>query len=350
MLTTAVNVSSGIGGNYSFKNTAAQVAYLNQANRWNWGILGGQLPYLTGGIRSGIAEINGEPAFIEETIVFRQTDRSAAGLVAYPFSRAQRVEFQGGVSQISFDEVIRTQAVSLITGNLLIDETNEQSIADTLNLATSSAALVFDTSVFGAASPVQGQRYRLEVAPTFGGVNFTSVLADYRRYFMPFQFYTLAGRVMHYGRYGSDSADERLYPLYVGYPNLVRGYDVGSLDARDCVATATSNCELYDRLQGSRVAVANLEFRFPLLRPFGVSQGMYGPLPIEVGVFADAGFAWTADDEPTFLGGERKGVSSVGVTFRANFFGFLIGQFDFARPLQRPERGWVFQFHLAPGF
>ena len=61
--------------------------------------------------------------------------------------------------------------------------------------------------MFGATSPVGGQRYRLEVAPTFGGLRYASVLADYRRYFMPAPFYTLAARVLHYGRYGSGGED-----------------------------------------------------------------------------------------------------------------------------------------------
>jgi hypothetical protein len=33
-----------------------------------------------------------------------------------------------------------------------------------------------------------------------------------------------------------------------------------------------------------------------------------------------------------------------------NFFGFAVGEFDVARPFQRPSGGWVFQFNLSPGF
>jgi hypothetical protein len=43
-------------------------------------------------------------------------------------------------------------------------------------------------------------------------------------------------------------------------------------------------------------------------------------------------------------------VSSTGVTLRANLFGFAVGQFDFAHPMQRPGKGWVFEFSLTPGF
>ncbi len=111
-LATTVQLST-IGGNYSFKNTAAQVAYMNKTNRWNWGLVGGQVPYLSGGVRARTGFIDGIPSYIEETILFRQTDRSAAGVVAYPFNRAQRLEFQGGVSQISFDQIIQIEAYDL---------------------------------------------------------------------------------------------------------------------------------------------------------------------------------------------------------------------------------------------
>src|SRR5207249_8321451 len=106
-LVTAVQFNSTIGGNYSFKNTAAQAVYLNQAHRWNWGLVGGQVPYLTGGIAEDVGTINGEPSLIDQTIVFRQTERSGGAIVSYPFNRAQRVEFQGGATQITFDQVIR---------------------------------------------------------------------------------------------------------------------------------------------------------------------------------------------------------------------------------------------------
>jgi outer membrane protein assembly factor BamA len=163
-------------------------------------------------------------------------------------------------------------------------------------------------------------------------------------------FYTIAGRIMHYGRYGSGGDDPRLFPLFVGYPELVRGYDAGSFDVTDCRPNATSACPIFDRMVGSRILVGNLELRFPLLRPFGASQRMYGPVPVEVALFADGGVAWNRGEKPSFLGGSREGVGSAGITFRVNLLGFAVGQFDFARPFQRPGRGWVFQFNLSPGF
>ena len=209
---------------------------------------------------------------------------------------------------------------------------------------------MFDTSVFGATSPVQGQRYRFEVSPTLGTLTFTGLLADYRRYFMPAPFYTIAVRAMHYGRYGRDAQDPRIFPLDVGYPWLVRGYDVGSIDSDECVATPTSSCELLDRTTGSRMFVGNVELRFPLLRPFGADRSVYGPIPMEVALFADGGTAWSEGQQPAILGGSRDGIASAGVGLRVNFFGFLVGEFDFSRAFQRPTRGWVFGFNLMPGW
>jgi hypothetical protein len=174
-----------VTNSFSARDTSAQVAYLNQAHRWNWGLVGGQIPYLTGGFRSGSGTVQGQPAVIDQTIIVRQTERSVSGIAACPFNRAHRLEFQGGVSQIAFDQTVETTAFSLITGRPLIDSKETTPIAETLSLGTTSAALVYDSSTFGATSPVQGQRYRLQVSPSVGSIDFTSVLADYRRYFMP---------------------------------------------------------------------------------------------------------------------------------------------------------------------
>jgi hypothetical protein len=351
LLTTAVQINSGLGGSTSFKDIGAQVAYLNLSRRWNWGVIGGQIPYLSSGFRSNVGRLaNGDLVRSDELLVFRQTERNVSGVLSYPLDRARRVEFQAGASNISFDQIITTTTFSLITGAVYQDSTETIPLAETLNLGTGSAAYVFDTSVFGATSPVQGQRYRFEASPTYGSINFTGLLADYRRYFMPAPFYTLAVRAMHFGRYGSGAQDTRISPLYIGYPWLVRGYDAGTIDSDECRVTATGNCELIEQLLGSRMLVANVELRFPLLRPFGVSGNMYGPLPVEVALFADAGTAWNQGEKPSVFGGSHGGVSSAGVALRVNLLGFAVGEFDFARAFDRPGRGWTFGFNLMPGW
>jgi outer membrane protein assembly factor BamA len=351
-LVTAVQLNSGIGNNFSPKDTAAEAAYVDQSHRWQWGIIGGQVPYLSGGISStvGSAPQTG-PVQVDQFIIDRQTEQSASLMAAYPLDRARRVEFQAGATRVSFDRRTETTVSSLITGNVLSDDvSNTETLAPALNLANTSAAFVYDTSAFGATSPISGQRYRLEASPTFGALTFTNVLVDYRRYLMPAPFYTIAARVVHDGRYGSGGEDQRLFPMYIGYPALVRGYDINTFGPSDCVPSVVSQCPAFDRLLGSRMLVGNLEFRFPLLRPFGATSRMYGPIPIEVALFADGGVAWNRGQKPALFGGSREGVSSAGLALRANLFGYAVGQLDFARPFQRSGSGWVVQFNLSPGF
>jgi hypothetical protein len=85
---------------------------------------------------------------------------------------------------------------------------------------------------------------------------------------------------------------------------------------------------------------------------FGLFRGRmdYGPVPVDVFAFADSGIAWTAIESPSFSGGTRKPVTSVGGGLRMNLFGFAVGELAIARPLQRPQRGWMFVFSLRQGF
>jgi Tol biopolymer transport system component len=352
-LVSAFQINSSFSRSFSdiFSDSGAVVAFQNMKHRWNWGAVAEQMPYLTGGFQQVSGEfVDGRPAYVQQTVLYRQTNRSVAGVTAYPLNRAQRVEFSAGFTNLTFSQRVETYAVDATTGQVLIDDRTDQPYGESINMGEASAALVYDTSVFGATSPIAGQRYRLQVTPTAGSIRYTDALIDYRRYVNPAQLYTIAGRLLHYGRYGRDSEDPRLIPLFLGYPNMVRGYDVNSFSAEECGITTTGACPVFDRLLGSRLLVGNLEFRFPLLRPFGLRERVYGPVPVEVAFFGDAGVAWTRDEKPTFAGGTRDFVSSAGVALRVNALGFAILQFNIVRPFQRPGKGWVFQFSLVPGF
>jgi len=155
--------------------------------------------------------------------------------------------------------------------------------------------------------------------------------------------------VLHYGRYGSGSEDSRLYPLFLGDPGLVRGYDYGSFSASECGTQADGSCPVFDRLLGSRLLVGNLEVRAPLLGLFG-KRNLYGPIPVEIGAFFDAGVAWTAGTTPQFSGTDRTLVRSVGATTRVNLFGFAVLQVDYVKPLDRPGKSPFVEFNLLTGF
>jgi WD40 repeat protein len=335
-LMAAVQVNQGVGSTLSLGNHAFYGAYVNRARRWNWGAVGSNFPTLTS-VRSSIEAPDGRS--VSTVSVIKQTERAATFLVSYPFNRARRLEFQSGWGRLTFD------GAAIAPGR----ELDSTAVSAPLNFGTTSAALVSDTTSAGATSIVSGERYRFEVAPVLRALRHVSVLADYRRYLMPAPFYTIAARALHVGRYGSGADDPRLTPLYLGYPTIVRGYDFSSRVTSDCVAALTGACGDGDQLVGSKLAVGNLELRFPLLRPFGVSRHMYGPIPVEVGLFLDGGLVWRDALAPSSTG-PAGAASSAGASLRVNMAGLGLSQFDIARRLQGSQPGWAFQFNLVPAF
>jgi hypothetical protein len=346
------NLSVAVQSFGGVQDIAGQVQFANLTHRFDWAVGAQYVPYLySGGYSAGFTNSNGQPLYVEEYLLERQTDAAAFAIGAYPFNRAQRVEVQTSLRRYGFSRELRTQYYDAITGEFLGDEKQDLDTGfEALYLGAVSAALVHDTSVFGATSPILGSRARLEATPTFGSINYTDVLADARVYAMPFRPVTFAVRAMHYGRYGSGAEDPRFRSLYLGYPDLIRGYD--DINPSECVPDAVSqvgSCPAFERLFGSRLLVGNAELRAPL---WGLFRGRlsYGPLPIEVAVFADAGVAWFSGEKPEVFGGDKELLTSVGAAARVNVFGFLVAEFSVARPFQRPGQGWVWQWSLSPGF
>jgi Tol biopolymer transport system component len=331
-----------------FDEFGGSAFYLNRRHRWNWGVGVDQTPYISRGYQTGYDTVDGQTVYVEREYRIKQTDRGLSGVLAYPFSVAQRVEVSGGLRQLSLTQDVTDRLFDL-SGTQLTEDTTDLASFPTLNLAQTSAALVYDTSINGLTSPIKGSRYRLELSQSAGSLTYTGVLADVRTYVMPFRPYTFAFRGLYYGRYGGSAEDERLPTLYLGYPGLVRGYDPGSFQAGECGTQSDGSCPAFDRLIGSRVAIGNAEFRFPLWGAFGGDR-FYGPIPVELAVFSDVGIAWGRTSRPTFAGGDRQPVSSVGAAARINLLGFAVAEIDYVRPLDRPGRGWLWQFNLRPGF
>jgi Tol biopolymer transport system component len=330
-----------------FSDVGGIVGYTNKVHRLNWGVQVGQIPYMYGGYSTGVINSGGQPVYVEQLTTERLLDRSVSLLGYYPIHAGFRVEAMTGYRSIGFETRVETQGFNVRTGQLVIDEQEKIPGGDTTHLFQSTLALVRDTSVFGATSPMIGQRFRLDVSPTLGSVNFTSALADFRQYVMPVRPVTLAGRVMHYGRYGSGGEDPRLGSLFLGYPNLVRGYDSGSFTASEC--GTGGGCPVFDQLLGSRFLVANVEVRAPLLGLFG-AKNLYGPVPLEIGAFFDAGVAWDSTTSPSLFGGGRQLVKSIGAVTRLNLFGFAVLQLDYVKPLDRAGKSPYFTFNILSGF
>ena len=341
------------------KDFGGQTFYLNQENRLNWGLSVGRIPYLYGYSSYGSS---GGAVNIQQTTQ-RIYMSQASYLLAYPFSTTRRIESNIGVQRISFD--LERETFQYIMNRWRPIERISLPTRDAVNLATASIALVGDNSNAAFTSPVNGGRYRLETGYAAGTKNFTSVIADVRRYFSPSNAITFAVRGLHFGRYGNNLDPNRttaaIQPYFLGYETFVRGYSYESFNAAECQASAlaivgmsASGCPSFDRLFGHRLAVANAEIRLPVVGTSQFGFLNFSALPTELFAFADGGFAWNDNDELDYRfvrsDSEKVPVFSTGVGARVNILGFMILEIYYAQPFQRPNKGSHWGFSLAPGW
>ncbi|MFL6194898.1 MAG: BamA/TamA family outer membrane protein [Thermoanaerobaculia bacterium] len=346
-----------IGETGELSEFGGQGYYLNQSSRLQWGAAAGHIPYISAftSVTDGTVDVDGEqvPATIVEQLRQTITEDQVSLISRYPFTATQRLEGSVGVTRIGFDNELRRVAV---VGDAIIDRSDQNLPAPAaLQLYQASVAYVGDSSYFGFTAPVRGRRYRFEVEPTFGDLEFQSLTADYRRYFF-LRPVTLAMRGLHFGRYGRDAESERLSQLYVGRQTLVRGYELGDISLAECTPVPGNSgaCPEFDRLVGSRVAVANLELRLPLLGVQGYGLIHASFLPTDLAFFVDAGTAWDKDTTPKLRfernTADRVPVVSAGVSARVLLGGFAVLEFYYAKPFQRPRESWVTGFVISPGW
>jgi hypothetical protein len=345
----------------SLLDTGGELFYLNQRQRWNWVVGASHIPYLLLGSSvsdttfdlQGGGNVGGQVLnqYLERVFI----DQVSA-TAQYPLSMTRRFELGVSGNYVWYNSQV--QRFAFVGGSVIQLPTQNLRAPNSVSYVEPTIAFVGDYSNFGFTSPVAGARYRLEVDPAFGQLNFQSVLADYRRYLFLHPI-TLAVRGLHYGRYGRDAENGRLSPLFVGYQWFIRGYDPGSFDARDCPQAAsatTTSCPAFDRLIGSRIGVFNAEMRIPL---FGTEEfGLFNLpfVPTEISPFFDAGVAYTSNSNDRVRWAfdrnaiDRVPVFSTGVSARFNILGYAVLEAYYAHPYQRPGRSWLWGFQLAPGW
>jgi hypothetical protein len=342
----ALGVQGQVGG--SWADLGGEVVYVNRKHRWNWAASAAVSPYSVGYLTRADDAATGNP--IVQEVVERQTSRGVTAAAAFPLNVSTRFEVNGAAQHITFTREIRTEEYSAQTRRLIEVTEREFTDADPLNLAQAGVALVYDTTFFGATAPVFGARSRLAMTESTGTMKYRTVVLDWRRYFMPKRPVTFAVRALHVARYGTDSESGRLVDLYLGHPEYVHGYGVGTFGPAECRDTSVgAECDVFNSLVGSRLAVVNLEVRAPLKSLF-TGELEYGRFPVDLAAFVDTGVAWTKDSQPAFAGGDRGAVRSVGGAVRANLFGFLVLEIAASRPLDRVERGLRWQVSMKPGF
>jgi Tol biopolymer transport system component len=308
-------------------DNAVVVSYANRRSRWNWGLTGGRIPALVGASDTldSSTSSTGAPLLVRHTSTSQQVHREAGAFVSYPFSRAQRIEANVNVDSVGFENRMTTTPFDGETRVRLGDPVVTNTDGGSATLVQAGGALVYDTTVFGAASPILGQRYRFAVSHSTGDLHVLTASADYRKYLKPFGPFTLAMRGMSAARVGRDAGDERLLPLIWDVRQVVRGY------------TTTT-----DMVRTTRFAVGNVELRLPLF-----SNGRSDrALPIELFGFGDCGRFWM----PTAESLEHSSACSAGAGARLNAAGFIF-EFNLARPLAGGvPSGWRFGVNFQPGF
>ncbi len=329
------------------RNLAAVVNYENREQRLRWGAAVGQIPSVSVGFVGPVD--NGDGTFSQFLVRQWQINREVAGRLAYPITRADRIEGSVGYRHISYVadavEDVYSNGGNQYLGSRIVDVDAPPS----LEMYPAGVAFVHDTSVWGGAGPAFGTRYRVELGGVVGDLDFYTPLLDFRHYILPIPYLTLAGRLMHYGRYGRDADDERIGQVFLGNWGMVRGYDYYSFSLAECDPAAAPACPIFDQLFGSRVMLASAEARVPIFGARGLVPSPSVP-PIEIAAFYDAGVAWDRNSSPSFTGGEREFVRGVGYSVRLSFFGALVIGWNYVKPLDRPEQDWYWEFTIAPGF
>ena len=326
----------------------------NSSLNWLVGVSHAPFMGIASGVKDTLLNDGTVPAFQSQLLLQRQFNDELFSAVAYPISMARRWEFGAGFQHTSYNSELITE--TFVDNSLVLRRRDDLPDPPSIQLGRANVAFVDDHSFFGFVSPVAGGRSRFELSPVFGTLNFTTGLADYRRYMFK-RPVTFAVRGLFFGRFGRDAEDNRLQPLYLGQSTLIRGYDIWSdFNGTECSQTAGSNdCPELDRLIGSRVGVASAELRLPLfgVQQFGLLALPFVP-PTELSFFVDGGTAWNKDESPVFKfatrSTERIPVFSAGVSARINLFGFAVGEVFYVYPFQRPDKGAHFGFQLAPGW
>jgi Tol biopolymer transport system component len=381
----------GASVNGEIYDFGGQFAYINQSHRWDFGVAISHIPYQFG-IGTTTLEtqnVNGKNQTVlsSNTDIIRNFQDATNIFTSYPLSKVTRIEFGAGISYNYF-RVDRYNDLYLIdslagkpSGQYEYITSDKKKIANadeeaitgynlrSYALYSLSVALVGDNSFFGITAPLDGFRYRIGADVNFGTYSFIAPTIDLRKY-VRVKPVTFAARLYGYGRFASNIATNGLYPIFLGYPYLIRGYESQTFYNNN---KAPTNNYTIDQLFGNRIGVFNLEARLPFTGPEKLSVIKSKILFTDLNIFFDAGLAWSPNDKVTFgldpepykglvtdpntgqqvIGTKYSHVpaTSVGVSLRVNVFGALILEPYLAIPFQRTDVKYpVFGLNFLPGW
>jgi len=217
---------------------------------------------------------------------------------SYPFSKFKRVEGSLAVMNIS-RENLDDQSIPI-----------EKSV-----FVVPSLSLVHDNTLYGMFAPVKGTRYNLTLmnSPKLGsdGLDFSTVMGDIRTYGKLGEGFSVALRLAGGASFGANPM--RFY--LGGTENWINWqYERDNITIGESIreyAFSVPGLPLrgynFDRISGSKYALANFEFRFPLFRYLILGALPIGFQDIQGNLFLDAGTAWSDTKSLKLFGKNSNG-------------------------------------------
>jgi len=392
-------IFAAVSVNGQIYDSGAAVTYVNQTGRWNLGTGISHIPYLFGIQTETLPTQNiaGKKVTVlsRNTDIIRNFEDAARVFTSYPIDKTNRFEISAGASYNSYrvdryndiykiDTTVNADNKKVLTYTYLNSDKKKVANSDESSLLNYnlksyalfqlSTALVGDNSFFGVTAPLNGFRYRLEASYNFGTYKFFSPTIDLRKY-VRVEPVTFAARFYGYGRFGDSNG---IYPLFIGYPFYIRGYEGQTFYNNNSKASNGFNI---DQLSGSRMAVFNFETRLPFTGPEKLAQIKSKFLFTDLNLFFDAGLAWNAGEHIYFQKNppvlsrtavvDENGVPQVdsngnpvfnttygrvpalsaGISLRINVFGAFVLEPYFAIPFNRTDvKKPVFGLGFTPGW
>lgn len=340
--------------NGQIQDFGGQINYLNQKRPLQFGFSASHIPYTLGGdtkydttgnngkfrLGNGLKYYN---AKIEQQIIRLFIDDISA-YVFRPLNKNTRLELGTSFNWYTFNLRAYPQKgqLGLTNSGIPVDFQASQTVSyrsvkldpkqygyNGFTLRQVFAAFVGDNTTFGTVAPLNGYRYRFEVASFSGTTSYNSILADARKY-KYLKPITLAGRILYNGRLNPKNLEvlNQINPLYLGFPWYIHGFYGNALAKQQGLITQ-------ENLTGEQLGVANFEVRLPFTGPKKLALIDFQYLPSDINFFVDAGIAWSqqkkigevntfntfGNSSVTF---KNTPIFTTGVSIRINVLGYLI--------------------------
>lgn len=339
----------GLALNGEIYDFGGQLTYINQKHRVNWSVTALHIPYSYAFYSRNFGFVNGH--YIDTLFLnhFRIFESVVGGMAQFPLSKTRRFEAGGYLSWYNYRVDVHSH---VYVDGYYVEYDKYKGIApEGYALQRVNLAYVVDNSVFGLASPMDGTRQRIQVELVGGCVEYLGTLFDFRKYFYkkPFSF---AMRGYYYGRHSKEDLN-KIYPLYLGYPWYIRGYDNSAF--RNQLSSESTKLTP-NQLMGDQMALVSAEVRLPFTGPERLSAFRSKMLYTELALFADAGLAWYDIKDVKLKSrpenaNDRIPVLSTGLSLRVNVFGMIILEPFLAIPFQLGGfKAATFGLNFTPGW